>query len=225
MWFLNNSTKYVVKKPDFCWASVATLLILLPKVLADILAKGINTIEIRANFQFCKNITNNKPIKVNESLKRVEEIISEVKKHNIKVRGYLSCVLGCPYEGKVSYESTADLAAFLIEQGCYQVSLGDTIGWGTPFDAIKLFELVSKNVNIENIAAHFHDTYGQALSNIYAVLQMGVQTLDTSIAGLGGCPYAKGATGNVATEDVLYMLNGMGIKTGIKLEEIINKFC
>ena len=114
-----------------------------------------------------------------------------------------------------------DLALFLIEQGCYQVSLGDTIGCGPPFDALKLFELVSKNVNIENIAAHFHDTYGQALSNIYAVLQMGVQTLDTSIAGLGGCPYAKGATGNVATEDVLYMLNGIGIKTGIKLEKII----
>ena len=158
---------------------------------------------------------------MSESLKRLEEIISEVKKHKINVRGYLSCVLGCPYEGKVSYESTADLAAFLIEQGCYQVSLGDTIGCGTPFDAIKLFELVSKNVNIENIAAHFHDTYGQALSNIYAVLQMGVQTLDTSIAGLGGCPYAKGATGNVATEDVLYMLNGIGIKTGIKLKDII----
>ena len=151
-------------------------------------------------------------------LKRVEEIISEVKKYNIKVRGYLSCVLGCPYEGKVSYESTADLAAFLIEQGCYQVSLGDTIGCGTPFDAIKLFELVSKNVNIENIAAHFHDTYGQVYQ-IFTVLQMGVQTLDTSIAGLGGCPYAKGATGNVATEDVLYMLNGIGIKRGLNFKK------
>ena len=171
-----------------------------------------------ASETFSKKNTN---CTVSESLKRVEEIISEVKKYNIKVRGYLSCVLGCPYEGKVSYESTADLASFLIEQGCYQVSLGDTIGCGTPFDAIKLFELVSKNVNIENIAAHFHDTYGQALSNIYAVLQMGVQTLDTSVAGLGGCPYAKGATGNVATEDVLYMLNGIGIKTGIKLKDII----
>ena len=173
---------------------------------------------VTASETFSKKNTN---CTVSDSLKRVEEIIGEVKKHNIKVRGYLSCVLGCPYEGKVSYESTADLASFLIEQGCYQVSLGDTIGCGTPLDAIKLFELVSKKVNIEKIAAHFHDTYGQALSNIYAVLQMGIQTLDTSVAGLGGCPYAKGATGNVATEDVLYMLNGIGIKTGIKLEEII----
>ncbi|MEC8100202.1 MAG: hydroxymethylglutaryl-CoA lyase [Pseudomonadota bacterium] len=173
---------------------------------------------LSASETFSKKNTN---CTVGESLKRVEEIVSEVKKHNIKVRGYLSCVLGCPYEGKVSYESTADLALFLIEQGCYQVSLGDTIGCGTPFEAVKLFELVSKKVKIENIAAHFHDTYGQALSNIYAVLQMGVPTLDTSVAGLGGCPYAKGATGNVATEDVLYMLNGMGIQTGIKLKEIV----
>ena len=146
---------------------------------------------------------------------------SRSKKNNIKVRGYLSCVLGCPYEGKVSYKKTADLASFLIDQGCYQISLGDTIGCGTPLEAVKLFEAVSKAVNIESLAAHFHDTYGQALSNIYSVLQMGVQTIDTSISGLGGCPYAKGATGNVATEDVLYMLNGMGISTGVKLEKIL----
>ena len=114
-----------------------------------------------------------------------------------------------------------DLANFLSEQGCYEISLGDTIGCGTPLEAVKLFEVVSKTVNIESLAAHFHDTYGQALSNIYAVLQMGVQTLDTSISGLGGCPYAKGATGNVATEDVLYMLNGMGINTGIELEKVL----
>ena len=158
---------------------------------------------------------------VSESIKRVEEVIKEAKKNNIKVRGYLSCVLGCPYEGKISYKKTADLANFLMEQGCYEVSLGDTIGCGTPLEAVKLFEVVSKTINIESLAAHFHDTYGQALSNIYAVLQMGVHTVDTSISGLGGCPYAKGATGNVATEDVLYMLNGMGINTGIKLEKIL----
>ena len=173
---------------------------------------------ITASESFSKKNTN---CSVSESVKRVEEVIREAKKNDIKVRGYLSCVLGCPYEGKVSYKKTADLASFLIEQGCYQISLGDTIGCGTPLEVIKLFEVVSKAVNIESLAAHFHDTYGQALSNIYAVLQMGVQTLDTSISGLGGCPYAKGATGNVATEDVLYMLNGMGISTGVKLEKIL----
>ena len=173
---------------------------------------------ITASESFSKKNTN---CSVSESIKRVEEVIREAKKNDIKVRGYLSCVLGCPYEGKVSYKKTADLSRFLIEQGCYQISLGDTIGCGTPLEAVKLFEAVSKTVNIESLAAHFHDTYGQALSNIYAVLQMGVQTLDTSISGLGGCPYAKGATGNVATEDVLYMLNGMGISTGVKLEKIL----
>ena len=171
-----------------------------------------------ASESFSKKNTN---CSVSDSLKRVEEIIKEAKKNNIKVRGYLSCVLGCPYEGKISYKKTADLANFLIEQGCYQISLGDTIGCGTPFEALKLFEEVSKTVNINSLAAHFHDTYGQALSNIYAVLQMGVKTIDTSISGLGGCPYARGASGNVATEDVLYMLNGMGISTGVKLEKTL----
>ena len=173
---------------------------------------------ITASESFSKKNTN---CSVSDSIKRVEEVIQEAKKNNIKIRGYLSCVLGCPYEGKVSYKKTADLANFLTEQGCYQISLGDTIGCGTPLEAVKLFEVVSKAVNIDSLAAHFHDTYGQALSNIYAVLQMGVQTIDTSIGGLGGCPYAKGATGNVATEDVLYMLNGMGISTGVKLEKIL----
>ncbi len=171
-----------------------------------------------ASESFSKKNTN---CSVSDSLKRVEEIIKEAKKNNIKVRGYLSCVLGCPYEGKISYKKTADLANFLIEQGCYQISLGDTIGCGTPFEALKLFEEVSKTVNINSLAAHFHDTYGQALSNIYAVLQMGVKTIDTSISGLGGCPYARGASGNVATEDVLYMLNGMGISTGVELEKTL----
>ncbi len=158
---------------------------------------------------------------IKDSLKRIEEVIKEAKKNKIRIRGYLSCVLGCPYEGKVSYEKTAELANFMIEQGCYEISLGDTIGCGTPLEAKKLFEIVSNNIDIKKLAAHFHDTYGQALSNIYAVLQLGVQTIDTSISGLGGCPYAKGAKGNVATEDVLYMLNGMGIKTGIELKKLL----
>ena len=190
------------------------------KGLQKAIEKKVDTVcvFITASESFSKKNTN---CSVSESIKRIEEVIREAKKNDIKVRGYLSCVLGCPYEGKVSYKKTADLASLLIEQGCYQISLGDTIGCGTPLEAVKLFEAVSKTVNIESLAAHFHDTYGQALSNIYAVLQMGVQTLDTSISGLGGCPYAKGATGNVATEDVLYMLNGMGISTGVKLEKIL----
>ncbi len=171
-----------------------------------------------ASEEFSKKNTN---CSVDDSLKRIEEVIKYAKKSDIRIRGYLSCVLGCPYEGKVDYGKTAELASFLIKQGCYEVSLGDTIGCGTPLEAINLFSEVSKKVDIKNLAAHFHDTYGQALSNIFAVLQLGVDTIDSSISGLGGCPYAKGATGNVATEDVLYMLNGMGIKTGIELEKLL----
>ena len=133
----------------------------------------------------------------------------------------MSCVLGCPYEGKISYEKTSEIASFMIEQGCYEISMGDTIGCGTPLEAVKLFKKVSQNIDIKKLAVHFHDTYGQALSNIYAVLQLGVETIDSSVSGLGGCPYAKGASGNVATEDVIYMLNGMGIKTGIDFKKLL----
>ncbi len=158
---------------------------------------------------------------VSNSLKRIEEVIKEAKKYDLRIRGYLSCVLGCPYEGKISYEKTSEIASFMIEQGCYEISLGDTIGCGTPLEAVKLFKKVSQNIDIKKLAVHFHDTYGQALSNIYAVLQLGVETIDSSVSGLGGCPYAKGASGNVATEDVIYMLNGMGIKTGIDFKKLL----
>lgn len=190
------------------------------KGVSKAIEKKVDTICVfaSASEEFSKKNTN---CSVFDSLKRIEEVIKEAKKHNIRIRGYLSCVLGCPYEGKVSYEKTADLALFMMEQGCYEISLGDTIGCGTPFEAIKLFELVSNSVEIKKLAAHFHDTYGQALSNIYAVLQLGVETIDSSISGLGGCPYARGSKGNVATEDVLYMLNGMGIKTGIELKSLL----
>ena len=133
----------------------------------------------------------------------------------------MSCVLGCPYEGKISYKKTASLAKFLINEGCYEVSLGDTVGYGTPFETQKLIHEVSKKINYSKIAMHLHDTYGQALANIYASMQLGVSSFDTSIGGLGGCPYAKGASGNVATEDVLYMLNGMGINNGINLKKVL----
>ena len=158
---------------------------------------------------------------VKEALKRVEEIVNEAKKYKLKVRGYISCVLGCPYEGKVNYKKTANIAKFLDQIGCYEISLGDTIGIGTPSESVLMIKEVNKQVNLNKIAVHFHDTYGQALANLYAVLQLGVSTIDSSVGGLGGCPYAKGASGNVATEDVLYMLNGMKIKTGVKFDMLL----
>lgn len=158
---------------------------------------------------------------VKEALKRVGEIVNEAKKYKLKVRGYISCVLGCPYEGKVNYKKTANIAKFLDQIGCYEISLGDTIGIGTPVESILMIKEVTKQVNLNKIAVHFHDTYGQALANLYAVLQLGVSTIDSSVGGLGGCPYAKGSSGNVATEDVLYMLNGMKIKTGVKFDMLL----
>ena len=130
-------------------------------------------------------------------------------------------MLGCPYEGKVSFETVSMIAQKLHEAGCYEISLGDTIGVGTAGEARELIEIVSRHVPVEQLAAHFHDTYGQALANLHAVMQCGVSVIDSSVAGLGGCPYAKGATGNVATEDVVYMLNGMGIETGVDMEKLL----
>ncbi len=135
----------------------------------------------------------------------------------LEVRGNVSCVLGCPYEGEIAPDAVARVAASLLAMGCYEISLGDTIGTGTPLKARQLIERVASDVPLERIALHFHDTYGQALANIFACLELGVSVVDSAVAGLGGCPYAAGATGNVATEDVVYMLNGMGIETGIGL--------
>ena len=155
-----------------------------------------------------------------ESLERFRSIVLESKKHGIKVRGYVSCVLGCPYEGEVKPERVADVAAALYEMGCYEVSLGDTIGVGTPGRTQAMLEACARRVPLERLAGHFHDTYGQALANVYASLELGVATFDASVAGLGGCPYAAGATGNVATEDVVYLLHGLGIATGVDLERL-----
>ncbi len=156
-----------------------------------------------------------------ESLERFRPVAEAARKAGIKVRGYVSCVLGCPYEGEVKPGRVADVAAALAEMGCYEVSLGDTIGVGTPGKTKILIEACARRVPIERLAGHFHDTYGQALANIYASLELGVATFDTSIAGLGGCPYAAGASGNVATEDVIYMLDGLGIKTGVDLQRLV----
>jgi isopropylmalate/homocitrate/citramalate synthase len=156
-----------------------------------------------------------------ESLERFEPIFAAARAENVAVRGYVSCVLGCPYEGEVKAAKVADVAAALFERGCYEISLGDTIGVGTPNRTSALIETVSERIPREKLAGHFHDTYGQALANIYAAMLEGVSVFDASVSGLGGCPYAPGAAGNVATEDLLYMLNGMGVETGVDLDRLI----
>ena len=157
-----------------------------------------------------------------ESLDRFRPVADEARKHGIKVRGYVSCVLGCPYEGEVAPGKVAEVAKVLYEMGCYEVSLGDTIGTGTPAKTKAMIEACAARVPVEKLAGHYHDTYGQALANTYASLELGVRTFDASVAGLGGCPYAAGASGNVATEDVVYMLNGLGMRTGIDLERLVD---
>ena len=159
---------------------------------------------------------------IGESLERFAPVCEAALAAGVKVRGYVSCVLGCPYEGAVDPGAVAEVARRLIDLGCYEVSLGDTIGAGTPLATQRMIETVATRVPIENLAGHFHDTYGQALGNILASLQLGIASFDSSVAGLGGCPYAKGATGNVATEDVVYMLHGMGVETGIDLDLLVD---
>jgi hydroxymethylglutaryl-CoA lyase len=168
--------------------------------------------------QFSQHNTN---CSVSESMARIAELMPLAKQHDIRVRGYLSCVLGCPYEGEIDSAAVARLADELLKLGCYEISLGDTIGVGTPGKTKILIEILTKSIPVEKLAVHFHDTYGQALANIYAALECGINVIDSSVAGLGGCPYADGASGNVASEDVLYMLNGLGIKTEVDLEKLI----
>lgn len=156
-----------------------------------------------------------------DSLKRFEPVMAAAREQNVAVRGYVSCVLGCPYEGEIEPQAVLDVARELLDMGCYEISLGDTIGVGTPGKTAELFSHLAAVIPRERLAGHFHDTYGQALANILASLQEGIAVFDSSVAGLGGCPYAKGASGNVASEDVLYMLNGLGIETGINLEQLI----
>ncbi|AYC35075.1 hydroxymethylglutaryl-CoA lyase [Pseudomonas cavernae] len=156
-----------------------------------------------------------------ESLERFVPVLDAAKQRGVRVRGYVSCVLGCPYEGAVAPEQVASVARELFAMGCYEVSLGDTIGVGTAGATRKMFEVVGRDVPRDKLAGHFHDTYGQAVANVYASLLEGISVFDSSVAGLGGCPYAKGATGNVASEDMLYLLNGLGIDTGIDLDKLI----
>lgn len=156
-----------------------------------------------------------------ESIERFKPVIARAHAESLRVRAYISCVLGCPYEGAVDPARVAKLAHQLYELGCYEISLGDTIGVGTPRQAAAMVASVAAFVPIEHLAAHFHDTRGQALANILACLPLGVSVIDASVSGLGGCPYANGATGNVATEDVVYMLQGMDIETGVDLDKLI----
>jgi hydroxymethylglutaryl-CoA lyase len=157
-----------------------------------------------------------------ESLERFRPVAEAARKNDVKVRGYVSCVLGCPYEGDVAPQRVAEVAGELYDMGCYEISLGDTIGTGTPGKTKAMIEACARRVPLEKLAGHYHDTYGQALANIYASLEAGVRTFDASVAGLGGCPYAAGASGNVATEDVIYMLDGLGMRTGVDLDRLID---
>ncbi|AQQ68988.1 hydroxymethylglutaryl-CoA lyase [Microbulbifer agarilyticus] len=157
---------------------------------------------------------------IEESLERFRPLAEQARIDGIPVRGYVSCVLGCPYEGDIPAAKVAEVSRALLDMGCYEISLGDTIGVGTPEKARHMIETVARQVPLEKLAVHFHDTYGQALANIYAALQAGVSVVDSAVAGLGGCPYARGASGNVASEDVLYMLDGLGIHTGVDLARL-----
>ncbi|HCY48312.1 MAG TPA: hydroxymethylglutaryl-CoA lyase [Alphaproteobacteria bacterium] len=164
-----------------------------------------------------KNINCN----ITESLRRFAPVMEEARKHNIRIRGYVSCVLGCPYEGDVAVATVVEVAEWLLEHGAHEISLGDTIGVGTPACARAMVKQVAQSVPRDRLALHFHDTYGQALANILACLEEDIRIIDVAVAGLGGCPYAAGASGNVASEDVLYMLEGMGFETGIDLDQIV----
>jgi len=156
-----------------------------------------------------------------ESIERVKLVMAMAAEHKLRVRGYISTVIGCPYEGAIKPEVVARIARQLVELGCYEISLGDTIGVGTPIKTQRMLAAVAAQVPMQKLAVHFHDTYGQALANIHACLELGVTVVDSSVSGLGGCPYAKGATGNVATEDVLFMLSGMGIETGVDMAKLL----
>jgi len=184
------------------------------------LAAGVKEIAIfaAASETFSKRNIN---CSIAESIERYAAVAAEAQRRGVLLRGYVSCALGCPYEGAVAAEGVAAVARDLFALGCGEISLGDTIGVGTPLQARRLVERVAREIGLARVAVHFHDTYGQALANIFACLEVGVSVVDGSVAGLGGCPYAPGAGGNVATEDVVYMLSGLGVETGVDLDALL----
>ncbi|RZD22773.1 hydroxymethylglutaryl-CoA lyase [Pseudoalteromonas sp. MEBiC 03485] len=187
-------------------------------------AEAANQVDIQefaiftaASEAFCQKNIN---CSIDESIDRFKDVMAFAKANNIRVRGYVSCVMGCPYQGDVDYNDVLKVSERLLELGCYEISLGDTIGVGTAKKVDELLDLLLQHIDKSKLAVHFHDTYGQALTNIYTALNRGIATVDSAVAGLGGCPYAKGASGNVATEDVVYLLQGLGIEHGIDLERL-----
>jgi len=196
--------------------------VLVPNLQGLHAAKKVNVKEIAvfvsASEGFSRKNTN---CSVQEGINRVKDVIHEAKQSNIKVRGYISCVVGCPYDGKIHPSAVSKVAEALLSLGCYELSLGDTIGVGTKDTMENMLNDLRNVTSPDKLAIHCHDTYGQALVNIFTSLEKGIRIVDSSVAGLGGCPYAKGATGNVATEDLVYMLHGLGAKTGIDMKSLI----
>jgi hydroxymethylglutaryl-CoA lyase len=212
----SNVMALIERKPGVCYAALTPNL----RGFEGALAAGAGEVAVfgAASESFSQKNIN---CSIAESLERFVPVMEAAKHNGIPVRGYVSTVLGCPYEGEIAPAKVAEVAKALFDMGCHEISLGDTIGTGTPAKAKRMLEAVARHVPVEHLAAHFHDTYGQALANLYAVLEEGVAVIDASVAGLGGCPYAKGASGNVATEDVLYMLDGLGIETGVDLRQLV----
>jgi hydroxymethylglutaryl-CoA lyase len=209
--------KGIVRRPGVSYP------VLVPnmKGLEAALAAGAEEIAVfsAASESFSRRNTN---CSIAEGLERFREVCESAGRHGLRVRGYVSCVLGCPYEGEVAPRAVAEAAARLAELGCYEVSLGDTIGVGTPASVQRMLEAVARHVPLQQLAGHYHDTYGMAVANVHASYQFGLRCFDASVGGLGGCPYAKGATGNVATEEVVYLLHGLGADTGIDLDALVD---
>ena len=196
--------------------------VLVPNIKGYINARQVGAQEI-AIFGAASETFSQKNINcsIEESLDRFSEVCKLAIQDKVQIRGYISCVLGCPYEGLVDNHKVVDMATRMMKMGCTNISLGDTIGIGTPNEARSLVKICSHEIGIDKISVHFHDTYGQALANILACIEIGITTIDSAVGGLGGCPYASGSAGNVATEDVVYMLNGLGLHSGVDLEQLI----
>lgn len=207
--------KHITRQPDVHYSALTPNL----EGLRAALSSSVDEIAVFASASESfsqKNIN----CSIQQSLLRFQPLLDMARAHHLPVRGYVSCVLGCPYEGNISPSKVTTVSKSLLDMGCYEISLGDTIGVGTPNKTAQLLNKISEEIDLKHIAVHFHDTYGQALANVLVALQQGVAVVDSAVSGLGGCPYAQGASGNLATEDLVYMLNGMAINTGIDLQKL-----